>query len=323
MRTAHKTHHRIIPGLTALTIFIVAVGGAAQSVALPIDPDTSGGGVWSPGQGAEPGEALAVARLDALEEEGEGRWSAARRRWGDATRVAPMDEEAILGHARTLVAEGRPWDAALFLDQQTRGRSDSPHMFRAAGDAALASGSPGMAVDSYARAVQIDIDNPDYRAAWAWALHLSGRHADVITALADQSMTSIPTAMRRALALSALEVGDSGRASEALRSYLLSEPGDDAARLDLARAELLNGRDTEAYAALSAYLAVKSEDPAGWTLLGHVRLRVGQPDLALQCYVAAVERGADARLLAPLMDRARLSAEVFGGVTAAPAGGAP
>lgn len=57
--------------------------------------------------------------------------------------------------------------------------------------------------------------------------------------------------------------------------------------------------------AVGRALKLNKQDPAAFTLLGHIRLRANQTELAFAAYERAIQAGGDAILLTELMDRAR------------------
>jgi cytochrome c-type biogenesis protein CcmH/NrfG len=68
---------------------------------------------------------------------------------------------------------------------------------------------------------------------------------------------------------------------------------------------------------LETLFARRPDDARAFTLLGHVRARAGQHELALRSYEEALRLGGDAQDLAPLMDRSRRALAAGGGAHAA------
>ncbi len=101
----------------------------------------------------------------------------------------------------------------------------------------------------------------------------------------------------------ALRDDDPRTAIEALHAYLATVPTDHSARIDLARAYLLDGRDVLAREVLVSLLGEDVDQGIVLTLLGHVYVRDGRLDDAAELYEEAVTLGVDRAMIAPLLQR--------------------
>ena len=72
--------------------------------------------------------------------------------------------------------------------------------------------------------------------------------------------------------------------------------------MDLARAYYLDQELDLALAAVGRVLKISPQEPAAFTLLGHIRLKSGQKDLARAAYERAVYAGGDALTLTRLIE---------------------
>lgn len=245
--------------------------------------------------------------------EAAGNWQEAQAAYSEAALRDPRNTDAAVSEARVLHVMGRHGDAALVLHAAVEAHPESVELLRAAGDSVLAMNSPSMACEYYQMALTLRPDDVTLRAAYAWALHLQGRHESVIETLRNVDQTQLPDYVRLALGRSALLCGKADLAASNLEAWVRVEPDDVDTRLDLARARYLAGEDGLVLQSLEAVLARQPKAAAAYTLLGHLRQRAGQPELALASYEQAVRDGADAAALAPLMDRARRSVALLRG----------
>jgi len=280
----------VAPGRTA----VPAPGPTAAPDALPA-PDASG-------------------LAGAVAAEAEGRWDDALVLYTAAAATAPDDILVALGLARVHTAQGRAWEAATLLERTSAAHPDNVRLLRATGDAILATGSTTMALETYDRALALAPDDIGVRCAAAWAA-IAGRRSDrLLELLAPVPLASLSPPLQRALGRAALLAGKPEVAAAALEAFLLGAAGTPSnegaavqatvdALLDLARARTLLSQDAAALESLRLLLAQQPDCAAAYVLLGHLRLRGSQRDLALASYEEAIRRGADAGPLAPLMSR--------------------
>jgi tetratricopeptide (TPR) repeat protein len=257
--------------------------------------------------GAPAPAALSVdeALVRGRQAEADGRWDEARAAYSEAALRDPRSIDAAISEARILHVQGEHTEAAMLLHAAVEGHPDSVELLRAAGDSVLAMNSPSMACEYYSMALTLKPDDVALRAAYAWALHLQGRHESVIETLRTVDQNQLPDYVRLALGRSALICGKADLAASNLEAWVRVESDDVGARLDLARARYLTGQDGLVLQTLEAVIARQPKAPEAYALLGCVRQRAGQPELALASYEQAVRCGADPASLAPLMDRAR------------------
>jgi Flp pilus assembly protein TadD len=250
--------------------------------------------------------------------EADSHWDQALAYFSQARARNPSDEAAVLAEARALSAQGRAAEAATLLGEAVKNSPRSARLLRASGDVALALGRLPAASDCLRRALELRPDDLSLRASCAWALHLQGRHDAVLEVLGAVPEASLPDYARLALGRSALMHFDPDLAARNLQAWLDAVPEDQAARLDLARAQLLRGEDAEALACLETVLAQRPDMAEAHVLLGHAHERAGQHELALGDYLEAVRRGADVNRLEPVIARAREASLRSGGGRAAP-----
>ncbi len=319
----------LLPCLLALAPWSAAQsapGAASPPAAAPGASATAPAGASSLSGAALASAPLASAPLanasvgapdlqDALAAEVDGRWNDALRLYVAATAISPDDISVALGLARVHTAQGRAWEAATLLEHATVAHPDSVRLLRATGDAILAAGSTTMALEAYDRALAVAPDDVGVRCAAAWAA-IAGRRSDrLLELLAPVPLASLTPSLQRALGRAALLGNKPELAAAALEAFLLGEAGHPPATaaddvqvlvdvlLDTARARVLLSQDTAALETLRLVLAQQPDCAAAYVLLGHLRLRGSQRELALASYEEAIRRGADAGPLAPLMTR--------------------
>lgn len=129
------------------------------------------------------------------------------------------------------------------------------------------------------------------------------RHPELRSAVDTRSLDLLSPEKRLLRARQALRDDQPRIAIEALHGYLAAAPDDEAARVDLARAYLLDGRDELAHDVLVSLLGGDAEQHEVLTLLGHVYARSGAHGRAAKLYEEAIETGGDRALLQPLLDR--------------------
>ena len=237
--------------------------------------------------------------------EGQRQWKAAREQYSEAAARQPGSLAAIIAQARTLHAERRPWDAANLLETRARSGSDSPELLNAAGDAILASGSAAMAAPYYSQALAARPQDLGLAIDFAVAAFLQGRHPEVVAALGNVPPEQLPPPVALMLGRSALLTNQGPLAVTTLYAYLATAPQDLAAWCDLARGQMLSGRDAEARKVLEEVLKVDARTVDALVLLGHVHHRAGHAEAALMAYDEALRLGADRVALQPVIDRLR------------------
>ncbi|HTE04953.1 MAG TPA: tetratricopeptide repeat protein [Planctomycetota bacterium] len=307
--------------LLLLLALCLAPAARAQSAAAPAAAlaahSAAPSGAPPAGRSAPIVEADAEQLARAIAAEESGQWDLARTLYDELALAAPEDFRVALGLSRVHTAQGRPWEAATVLEQASAAHPDSVRLLRAAGDAILAAGSTSMALETYDRALALAPADRGLRCAAAWAA-VAGRRSDrLLELLAPVPMDDIPAPLQRALGRAALLGNQPELAVASLEALLAgvagSPPATSAADvaaavdalLDLARAHLLLGHDGPALETLRLALAQQPGCAAAYVLLGHLRLRGNQRELALASYEEGIRRGADAAPLAPLLARLR------------------
>jgi len=284
---------------------LLAAGCARPEPRTPTTPGdllASAGRPGGPAPSVPPaGEALARGRAAEADE----RWEEAEAAYAEAALRDPSSIDAVLGQSRVLHVLGQPAEATLVLHAAIERHPDSAELLVAAGDSVLAMDRPSMACEYYQMALTLHPDDAHLRAAYAWALHLQGRHESVIETLRSVDQSQLPDYVRLALGRSALLCNKPELAMANLEAWVRVEPDDIGARLDLARARYLARQDGLVLQSLEAVIARQPRSAEAFALLGHVRQRAGQNELALASYEQAVRCGADQATLEPLMDRAR------------------
>ncbi|HZL99252.1 MAG TPA: tetratricopeptide repeat protein, partial [Planctomycetota bacterium] len=206
----------------------------------------------APATGPSPVEEALVRGRQA---EAEGRWDAAQAAYSEAALRDPSSIDAAVSQARVLHVLGEPAQATLTLHSAIERRPDSVELLAAAGDSVLAMKRPSMACEYYQMALTLRPDDPALRAAYAWALHLEGRHEAVLETLRSVDPGRLPEHVRLALGRSALVCGQHDLATVNLEAWVRVEPDDVAARLDLARARYLARQDGLVLQSLEAVIA--------------------------------------------------------------------
>ena len=138
---------------------------------------------------------------EALAEEAAGHWDKAEQLYAAAVERDPRCDRALLGFGRSLIALGRPSDAADVLAADVQGRATAPRLV----------------------------------GARACALHAAGRHAEVVAVLAGVDVGGLAPDALVALGRSALIAGEYKTAGIALSRLVQLQPSDGGAWLDLAR----------------------------------------------------------------------------------------
>jgi Flp pilus assembly protein TadD len=166
-------------------------------------------------------------------------------------------------------------------------------------------GQPEQAAASLEKAIQL---SPDFAAAWVnrgWTLEMMGE-LNAARAAYERAMALDPDDVRPAsnLALMAARARDWSRAEALGRTVLSREPGQPAALVALATADLGQDRPAEALDRLKTLVALPNQDAhqkaAAQGLIGDALDRLGRPDEAYAAYAAANAAFAD--LYAPGLD---------------------
>jgi Flp pilus assembly protein TadD len=239
-----------------------------------------------------------------------GNWADASRAYRTAAGKDRDNIDAVLANARVLHAAGDGARAVVYLEREASARPMDFRLSLAAGKAYLAVGSFYDAISHYSTAGEMRPEHTAAREGLVVSLSLSGNHTEALERSQDLAAGELGPMSCLALGRSALVAGRPQRAVPLLNAYLFGSEKDAAAHLDLARAYFLDRQADMALAAVRRVLKLRPRDPAAFTLLGHIRLRSGQQDLAFAAYERAILAGGDAILLTELMDRARRHAEL-------------
>ena len=237
--------------------------------------------------------------------ESTGNWVEAGESYRAASEKDPDDIEPVLATARVLHANGDPTRAATYLEVELAGRPLDFRLSMAAGEAYLAIGSQYDAITHFSTAADMEPEHAGAREGLSMSLILAGLHTEALDRMHGISPSEMDPMMRLALGRSALLVNQATRSSSLLSSYLNEYQRDGEAWLDLGRAYYLDDKFELALGSLRRCLGLRPQDSSAFTLLGHIRLRMGQKDLAFAAYEHAIVAGGDAILLTELMERAR------------------
>jgi tetratricopeptide (TPR) repeat protein len=249
-----------------------------------------------------------VDMLRGLVFESTGNWLDASRAYLTASNKDRDNTVPVLANARVLHAQGDVARAASYLERELAARPIDFDLSIAAGDAFMAVGSHFDAITHYSTAVDMQPEHLPARQALVLALSLAGMHVESLERSQDLEVNELKPMIRLAVGRSALLANKPQRAASMLTSYLFEFEKDDSAWLDLARAYFLSDKQDLAISAVGRVLKIRPQDPSAFTLLGHIRLRSGQHDLAFAAYEHAILAGGDAILLTELMDRAEKQA---------------
>jgi tetratricopeptide (TPR) repeat protein len=234
--------------------------------------------------------------------EARGRWEAARVAYERALNKAPESIVATLLRARVDLVLGQPQNAAALLERTLAIVPGVRDLQEALAEAYLAAGDYALAADWYTAALDHDSSVAALRVRLAFAQSLSGEHLQALRTIREVRDPAVPPYVQLALARSALMIDEGAEAQHWLQLYVDAFPDDDSAWVDLARAHLLQGADAAALSALRSALRLDPSRADGLVLLGHLRLRAGQEQLALDTYLEALKLGADSVALAPLLE---------------------
>jgi len=243
-----------------------------------------------------------VDMLRGLVFESTGNWLDASRAYLTASNKDRDNIVPVLANARVLHAQGDVTRAASYLERELAARPIDFELSMAAGDVFMAIGSHFDAITHYSTAVDMQPEHLPAREGLILALSLAGMHVEALERAQDLDVADISPMLRLAIGRSALLADDPQRAASMLTSYLFEFSKDASAWLDLARAYFLSGKDELAISAVGRTLKIRAQDPAAYTLLGHIRLRSGQHTLAFAAYEHAILAGGDAILLTELME---------------------
>jgi len=247
----------------------------------------------------------AVDMLRGMVSESVGDWGAASQAYLLASSKDRGDLDPVLACARAMHAMGDPIRAATYLETEVGSRPVNIELSMAAGNAYLSIGSYLDGVTHFSSAMEVDPDNFEAREGLVLSLSLSGAHREALSRTGNFSADAWSSTLQLAIGRSALLIGEVQSSASFLSTFLLDFDTDPTVWLDLSRAYYLDKRFNLAMKAVGRSLDLNRHDPAAYTLLGHIRLRNGQNELAFAAYERAILSGGDAILLTELMDRAR------------------
>lgn len=247
----------------------------------------------------------AVDMLRGMVSESSGDWRSASRAYQIASKKDRGDIDPVLAYARAMHAMGDPIRAATYLESEIGARPVNFDLSMAAGDAYLSIGSYLDSLTHFSNAMELEPDNFPAREGLVLSLSLSGAHSEALGRTGNFSADAWSSTLQLAIGRSALMSGASQTSASFLSTFLLKFDTDPKVWLDLSRAYYLDGRYELAMGAVGRSLKLNRQDPSAYTLLGHIRLRNGQQELAFAAYERAILSGGDAILLTELMDRAR------------------
>lgn len=234
--------------------------------------------------------------------ESTGNWVDASRAYEVASSKDPSQTDSVLANVRVLHAMGDATRAAAYLERQLGSHSRSYDLQLAAGRTYMALESWQDAIGSLSAALDLRPQEDAVRLDLVLALSLGGLHKEALDRSGDLRPEDMSATVKLALGRSALLTGDSARAVTLLSSYVHIADQDGDAQMDLARAYYLDQDLDLALAAVGRVLKLSPQNPAAFTLLGHIRLKSGQQDLARAAYERAVYAGGDALTLTRLME---------------------
>ena len=250
-----------------------------------------------------------VDQLQGMIAESRGDWQAAAQAYLRASAKDRDHVDSLLAYVRVLHAMGDAARAASFLETEMAGRPVNFDLSMAAGETYLSLGSYQQAVAQFSQALELQPDNAKAKEQLSFALSLSGAHQEALDLSMTEDGKSWAPATQLALGRSALLAGQTHRAATLLHLYLGKFETEPSVWLDFARAEFLEQQDIQALEALSRCLKLQKQNAAAFTLLGHIRLRAKQYDLAFAAYERAIQAGGDALVLTELMDQAKIARE--------------
>jgi Tfp pilus assembly protein PilF len=221
---------------------------------------------------------VVLERSDRLEE--------ALTYYEEASAIDPADNDALTARVECLASLGHTNKAYSLVVADLARVGRDPTLAMLAGHLAEQLGAPEAAVRWYGLAWMAAPKHPFAAEAYGTALVAMGRYAEaraILEPLISKSGRSEPDgAVRRALALSALEIGDAAYAERVLSVLVASQPGDVEAQLLLARAALEQGDGLTAMRCINqaARFAPGSTDVA--LLRASILLKRGDAAAALQ-----------------------------------------
>lgn len=249
------------------------------------------------------GSPRGVTRLTAVIEELAGNWDAAGIAYLRAAEEDPNDTSLLVGHARTLLVQGELVEAAAYLERETAFHPNAADLAVAAADACMALFRYRDAVGHYTRASVLIPSDSHVAEGMVLAFALGGYHSAALSRAEHMDLSAASSTVHLVLGRSALVEGRAELAIGHLGTYLDLQETDAPAWLDLARANYMLDRQDASLSALQHVLAHGRPTVAAMTLLGHVRYRAGQYDLALGSYRKALELGGDSIFLKSMIDK--------------------
>jgi len=209
-----------------------------------------------------------------------------------AARLAPTDPRAALAEAEMLVADGRGDEAAASLLAASDRMPGAAEVHAALADVLVREGRYREAADRYRVALRLNPADTTPTQRLAVALFRAGSYAEAEAILAELEASESESAgawvrLMRADCLLALDRVDEARAQ--YRQILDVDPDNLAARLGLARCDVLAERLPEAQRSLEEVLLRQPRHPEANGLLGYVLLVTGRPGEAVPHLKLAVQ----------------------------------
>jgi len=235
-------------------------------------------------------------------EEARGRWEAARIAYTKAVEKSPNSVTPILLQSKVDLILGQPGRAAAQLERSLARLPNVLQLQEALAEAYFAAGEYREASQWYRTCLDHDQEARHVRLRYSFTLSLSGEHAEALRAARRLSDSDVPPYARLALGRSALIVNEARDAAHWLSLYVDEYPDDGSAWLDLARAYYLDGLGHACLDAIRNSLQLEPGRAEAYILLGHLRLKHEQHDMALKSYLEGVRLGADGSGIAELLE---------------------
>lgn len=245
-----------------------------------------------------------VDMLRGVLSESVGDWLEAVKAYQSASSKDASDNRPVLSLARMYHASGDGVRATSYLERELSVRPMDFELSLAAGRAYQSVGSHFDAITHFSVANEMEPFNMAAREGLIMSLSLAGQHGEALYMASDLLPNELGEATCLALGRSALLAGESFRSVDMLTRYLHKFQKDSNAWLDLSRAYYLADNLQMALQASGRTLKLDPHNYAAYTMIGHVRLRADQFELAFKAYNTAILSGGDAFLLTELMDRA-------------------
>lgn len=247
----------------------------------------------------------AVDMLRGMVLESAGDWRSASKSYKQASAKDRGNIDAVLAYSRALHAMGNSIGAATYLESEVGARPVNFELSMATGEAYLSIGGFLDGVSHFSNAMEMDPESFPAREGLVLSLSLFGAHNEALGRTGNFAADAWTSTLQLAIGRSALMLGEAQTSASFLSTFLLDFDADPKVWLDLSRAYYLDERYELAMNAVGRSLKLNSQDPIAYTMLGHIRLRNAQQDLAFAAYERAILSGGDAIMLTELMDRAR------------------